>query len=210
MRYFISLCKIWKMVAVITGDIQDSRRIKNFDWVKKLKAILKKYALANRWEVFRGDSFQLEATPENALLVCFQIKLELILLKMDARMAIGIGEQAYKAKNVTESNGSAYVHSGDCFENLQKRQLAIQTDHPENDAYWNMVFDLAMLIANRWTANTAELILLALSQPTLNQKDIATMTDRKSQSNISAALKRSGNHEISRMIELFRQKMHTK
>lgn len=195
------------MIAVITGDIQHSRRIKDVDWLKQLKSILKKYAPVNRWEVFRGDSFQLEATPEQVLLVCFQIKLELILLKMDARMAIGVGEQSYKTKKVSESNGSAYVHSGECFEALQKRKLAIQTDDPEIDVYWNMVLDLAMLSAERWTSNTAELILLALSNPGLNQKEIATMTDRKSQSNISAALKRSGYHEIANMIELFSKKI---
>jgi len=198
------------MVAVITGDIRNSRRLKNFDWVKKLKVILKKYALPKRWEVFRGDSFQLETTPENALLVCFQIRLELLLLKMDARMAIGIGEQAFKAGKVTESNGSAYVFSGECFDKLQKNVLRIQTDNPENDVYWNLVLDLAMLTANRWTATTAVPILLALSNPNLNQKEIATLTDRKSQSNISATLKRSGYHEIAEMIQLFTQKMQSR
>ncbi|MFT4202777.1 MAG: hypothetical protein QM610_02580 [Chitinophagaceae bacterium] len=196
------------MVAVITGDIRNSRRIKNLDWVKKLKAILKKYADTNRWEVFRGDSFQLETSPEKALLVCFQIKLELLLLKMDAGMAIGIGGQTYKSKSVSESNGSAYIHSGECFESLQKKKLALRTDHPENDVYWNMVLDLAMLTANRWTANTAELVLLAFSNPLLNQKDLAAMTDRKSQSSISAALKRSGYYEMMRMVSLFNQKIN--
>ncbi len=198
------------MIAVVTGDIANSRRIKNTDWVEQLKTILKKYAPRNRWEIFRGDSFQFEANGDTVLLICFQLKLELTLLKMDARMAIGIGEQNYKAKKVTESNGTAYIRSGEEFENLQKRKLGIQTGNDDTDKYWNMTLDLAMLSADRWTVNTAELILLALSNPMLNQKDIAAMTHRKSQSNISASLKRSGYHEIANMIQLFSQKIYSK
>ncbi|PZP37651.1 MAG: transcriptional regulator [Pseudopedobacter saltans] len=197
------------MIAVITGDIVKSRKAKSFDWVKKIKLILNKYALPNRWEIFRGDSFQLEVQPENAVLVCFQIKLELILLNMDARMAIGIGEQSFKSSKVTESNGPAYVFSGDCFESLQKKKLAIKTSNETEDAFWNMTIDLAMLTASRWTATTAELILLSLSNPELNQKEIATKAEKKSQSNISAALKRSGYHEIVQMLLLFSSKIKT-
>ena len=193
------------MIAVITGDIVQSRRNKRLDWVEDLKAILVKYALKNRWEIFRGDSFQLEVSPEKALNIFFLIKLDMILLRMDARMSIGVGDQNYKGKKVTESNGSAYIRSGEGFENLQKRKLSIRTDDERKDAFWNVAIDLAMLAVDRWTVSTAELILLGLSNPQLNQKEMAELTHRKSQSTVSAALKRSGYHEIKELIDLFSQ-----
>ena len=55
--------------------------------------------------------------PENALHYAIRIKASLKSNEnIDVRMAIGIGDITYNAHKVTESNGSAFVFSGEKFE----------------------------------------------------------------------------------------------
>lgn len=75
------------------------------------------------WEIFRGDQFQLEVkNPENSLLVAIQIKALMKSLKLDVRMSIGIGEKTHNSKKISESNGTAFINSGELFERLKKKK----------------------------------------------------------------------------------------
>jgi hypothetical protein len=52
------------MKAVITGDIIDSRKSKDFTWIETLKNVLSGYGKnMSDWEIFRGDCFQLMIDP---------------------------------------------------------------------------------------------------------------------------------------------------
>ena len=63
------------MVAVITGDIINSREGDVKHWITNLKRILALYGTESMdWEIFRGDSFQLKLSPELALKAAFHIK----------------------------------------------------------------------------------------------------------------------------------------
>ncbi len=42
---------------------------------------------------------------------------------IDVRMAIGIGEKTYSGKRVSESNGPAFIYSGEKFETLKKTKI---------------------------------------------------------------------------------------
>ena len=116
------------MTGIITGDIINSKKSDPKQWLNALKTILNSYGKSPlTWEIYRGDSFQLEVNPNLALEACILIKATIKQFEnIDVRLAIGIGEKEYHSESITESNGSAFVNSGECFENLKKTTLAIK------------------------------------------------------------------------------------
>ena len=121
------------MKAILTGDIVNSRENTNpATWLTPLKKHLTSYGkMPSKWEIYRGDSFQLEIDdPENALLSAIKIKALIKRHdKLDVRIAIGIGQKTFNAPRITESNGEAFIFSGETFNKLdkQKRTLALKT-----------------------------------------------------------------------------------
>lgn len=197
------------MTAVITGDIVNSRAEPASQWLPILKEILKYYGKdPKEWEITRGDSFQLILKPEAALYAAFQIKAGIRQLRgLDVRMAIGIGEQDHKAEKISESNGSAFIRSGECFENLKKQNLGILTGDPEKDEIFNLLFELALLTMNNWSATVAETITASLKNPEKSQTELAKQLN-KSQSSLSEALKRGGFDEIMQLENFYRKKIN--
>jgi hypothetical protein len=193
-----------KMIAVITGDIINSREGKVEAWLSPLKSILNRYGKEPKdWEIYRGDSFQLSVAPEKALLAFLHLKSTIKQSKLyDVRAAIGLGEEQFNSKKITESNGSAYIYSGECFEGLKKQTLAIKSNNIKLDQSLNSMFSLSQLTTNNWSNTVAEVIQFAIENPNKNQKDIAQILN-KSQSSISEALKRGGFDEIMKMNEFY-------
>ncbi len=196
------------MVAVLTGDIINSRQGNVLQWLDILKNTLNQYGQESKdWEVFRGDSFQLVTTPDKALLAAIHIKAAIKASKQyDVRIAIGLGKQTYKAQKITESNGPAYVNSGLAFEGLKKDTLALKTNIPDLDQPLNIMLNLALLTANNWSSTVATVIVRVIEHPTKNQKDIAKLLG-KSQSNISEALTRGGYDEIMQLNTYYKQQI---
>ncbi len=194
------------MIAIITGDIVNSRKVPASKWMKVLKEILNKYGSSpKQWEIFRGDHFQLEVNVENAIWTAVMIKSYLKQIKdIDVRVAIGIGDKSYNSKKISESNGTAFVHSGQAFEGLNKNLLAIESDWPELDEEVNLYIDLASLIMNNWTPLTAYIVQHTAENPQLNQQEVAKLVNR-TQSNISIGLKRAGYDEIKRIDMRYRK-----
>ena len=188
------------MIAVITGDIINSRKGDVEKWLPYLKEVLNFYGEEPKnWEIFRGDSFQLSIAPEKAMLAAIHIKSVIKQAKLqDVRMAIGIGEEKYSSSKITESNGAAYIRSGECFESLKKQNLAIKSDNKTLDASVNTMLNLSLLITNHWSSTVAKVITTAIENPEKNQEKIAQLL-MKSQSTVSAALKRGGFEEIMQM-----------
>ncbi|XOV91359.1 MAG: SatD family protein [Bacteroidota bacterium] len=193
-----------KMLAVITGDIINSREEKAEHWVKTLKKTLNQYGSEPKnWEIFRGDSFQLSLAPEKALLAALHIKSTIKQTKsLDVKIAIGIGEESYSPKKITEANGTAYVNSGECFDSLKKQTLGIRTPNEQFDRSINIMLGLSLLIANHWSSTVSTVIRTAIEQPEKNQNNLAKLLKR-SQSTISEALKRGGFDEIMQMNEFY-------
>ena len=202
------------MIAVISGDIINSGNIASSKLMKTLKDFLKKYGSSPRnWEIFRGDQFQLELTkPEEAFLLCVQLKALIKQLgNIDVRIAIGIGEKTYSAPKITQSNGSAFVHSGRKFDLLKKENinLAIQTDDEIFDAEMNLFFRFALVFMDEWSAVSCEIVHTLLSYPEKNQSEIAeilginqsAVSQRIRRANIDL-LKDLNSHYISRVKQL--------
>lgn len=196
------------MIAIITGDIINSRDVKAQQWMPLLKSVLNKYGKEPKnWEIYRGDSFQIEVKPEYALDVAILIKSAIKQFKsLDVRIAIGIGEKTYQSKKITESNGSAFIYSGECFEKLKKQTLAIKTKWEDFDKTMNLLFDLASLTMNNWTSTSSLIIKTALDKPNANQEELASILLKK-QSNISTGLKRGGFDEIQKLLNYYKQEI---
>lgn len=200
------------MVSILTGDIIQSRRSKPSVWLRALKKELDKIGpTPKRWEIFRGDSFQLELSqPEDSFMIAMKIKCLLKAKSIDVRMAIGVGEKVYSAANITESNGQAFVLSGEKFESLKKEKqtLAIKTPWPEFDCDMNLILKLASIAMSKWTANSAEAIKIALEKPDLVQQALGKKLGIK-QNAVSGRLKRAYFNELTEVDALFRKKIRT-
>jgi len=164
------------MTSVITGDIIGSRQQTSKHWVEDLKKILSRFgATPSQWEVYRGDEFQIEIkNPEEALLSAILIKAHLKAIKLDARMSIGFGDKTHNAEKISESNGSAFIHSGELFETLKKQKvtLAIRTGDMVFDEKINLMIQLALTFMDHWLAQQAEFVAAAIENPTLLQEEL--------------------------------------
>lgn len=195
------------MISIITGDIINSRLVANKIWLPRLKKTLGRFGKEpSAWEIFRGDSFQLEVNAEEALRAAILIKATIKQIKdLDVRIAIGIGEKEQKSKKITESNGEAFVNSGLAFEVLnKKRTLSLRTPWPDIDDQLTLAIDLALLTMNTWPANAASYIQVAIENPTLTQQQLSQKLG-KSQGSISESLNRAGFDDIMRLEQKFRE-----
>lgn len=192
------------MIAVLTGDIKNSTAYPTDQWLPLLKGALGRFGEEPMdWEIYRGDSFQLQTSPERALEAAIYIKACLKQIRhLDVRIAIGLGKRSYRAEKLTESNGEAFVNSGQCFEGLKKTNLAIKGPEPEFDRHMNLLLELALLNMDHWTPALSKTVKTALENPKMNQNQLAALLD-KSQGNISEELKKAGFEEVGKMMQFY-------
>lgn len=196
------------MLAILTGDIINSRKEKASVWLPVLKEVLQSYGKTPaQFEIYRGDSFQLSTTPEEALKAAIHIKSAIKEFKdLDVRIGIGIGEQNHRAGKISESNGTAFVRSGESFESLKKQTLGITTGNSEMDELLNLLLSLALLTANNWSPTVAATVKAFFEHPGKNQTEVAAVLE-KSQSSLSEALKRGGYDEMMRLDIFYRKQI---
>lgn len=197
------------MTSIITGDIINSRKLASAHWMPGLKDVLNQYGKSpEHWEISRGDTFQLELKPELSLRVAIHIKAYLKTLKLDARMSIGFGEKNYQASKISESNGSAFVRSGEVFEQLKKlkNNLAVNSGNAVLDQEINLPLKLAQTFMNHWLAQSAEFVMLAIENPGWSQEEMGI----KLKINQAAVSKRRKRAQFDLVLELeqyFQQKI---
>ena len=198
------------MTGVITGDIANSRSVDASLWMAQLRQTLSRYGREpSQWEIYRGDSFQLETRPEMSLEVALHLKAAIKQYTgLNIRTAIGIGDKTFISDKITESNGSAFVYSGECFEQLKKQSLAIKTPCSDLDEQLNLMFMLASITISGWSSTSAAIIKAAIENPELNQKKLANLL-KMEQSNVSRGLKRGGYDEIIKMTAFFKKHIKT-
>lgn len=199
------------MIAVITGDIINSQSIAAHTWLQQLRAVLNELGREpETWQIYRGDSFQLEipaaATAlEKAMLIKASIKM---LKDIDVRLAIGIGEKSHASDKVTESNGDAFVHSGTLFERLRKEKqtIAVKTPWPGFDEEINPGLGLACAVMDRWLPNYAEVMRYTLLNGNLTQKELGKVMDI-AQNTVSDRQSRAYKDELLNYENLFSKKV---
>lgn len=202
------------ITSIITGDVVNSRKSQKTDeWLKELKETLSIFGKEPKdWEIYRGDSFQLEIRePERSLSAALLIKSSIKKFRqLDVRIAIGIGEKTYDAAKITESNGPVFVLSGECYENLKIKTLSIKSPWQDVNEHLNMLIDIATLTMDTWSTVTASVVKTALLNPGLTQKELASLMKKKSQSTISDSLKRAGFDEILKMEQFYENLIKSK
>ena len=200
------------MTAILTADIINSRKLSSKIWINDLKAFLNTFGQSpNDWEIYRGDEFQLEIkNPEDALLVAFQLKAFCKSIKLDVRISIGFGEKTYKSRKITESNGSAFIRSGETFETLKKQKLNLAIRSPDTifDEELNLMLKLSLSFMDNWLQQSAEFVIVAIQNPTLSQEEIGMLLGIN-QAAVSRRQKRA-NYELIKELDLyFRKKIKT-
>lgn len=164
------------MICVLTGDVKGSRKAKSTKWLESLKQLLSQFGKNPAdWEIYRGDEFQLALkNPEEALLIAFLIKAHLRTIGLDARMSLGLGNKTYSAKRVSESNGTAFIHSGEAFDTMKKNKttLVVQTDNVTFNKDMNLILRLGLSFMDNWLPQQAEYVALAIKNPKLSQEEM--------------------------------------
>lgn len=203
------------MIAVIKGDIINSRSISDPEqWLLPLKELFEKWGSApQQWEFFWGDFFQIEISdPADALAVAFEIKALVKSLAprdynkktspIDVRMAIGIGDKSYSSARISESNGEAFIYSGERFDTLKKEKitLAVRSPWTEIDEEVNLYLSLAQLFMDKWSLSSAEIVQAIWQMPSATQAEIGVKLGIK-QNSVSGRWSRANADEL-RAIEL--------
>lgn len=199
------------MIAVIKGDIIASREMDSQEvWLSPLKGILSTWGETPKdWELAWGDSFQLQiANPKEALYKAIAIKTLLRKTEVDARMAIGIGERTYHGEKVSESNGPAFIYSGEQFEQLKKEKvnLAVKSPWTDFNAEINLYLKLGGFIMDNWTVSSAEIMQIAMETPEITQDQIGTLLGI-AQSSVSNRWQRAKVDAILEIESMFRKKL---
>lgn len=165
------------MVAVLTADIVDSAQRPAAQWLGPLREFLGEIGRQPAdWDIYRGDEIQLRTAPELALLTAVRLKaLMRAQGTLDVRIAIGLGDESFRAARIGESNGTAYQRSGRAFGQLreQKTNLLADSGRPEADQVLNLLLKMALQFMDHWTRVSAEAVALALSQPDASQQELA-------------------------------------
>lgn len=209
------------MIAIITADIINSRKLVNQEiWITPLKKMLASYgSTPQKWEIFRGDYFQIEIEdPKEALLLSLKIKalMKSIVVtqgqkrptSIDVRIAIGLGTKEYTADRISESNGTAFINSGEKFEKLKKEKttLAIQSSFPNFDYEMNLYLKLAIIQMDAWTVNSATLFTTLFENPERKQAEIGAVLGIE-QNSVSGRFKRAHVDEILELDKMYRFKL---
>ena len=190
------------MICILTGDIKGSRKAKSKNWLAELKELFLQFGKNPAdWEIYRGDEFQIEIKDcEEALLIAFQIKAFLRTISLDARMSIGIGEKTSTAKRISESNGSAFVYSGEAFDVMKKNKINLVMQSADNqfNKDMNLLIRLGLSFMDNWLAQQAEYVLLAINNPKLSQEEMGEIL----KINQAAVSKRRKRANFDLMLEI--------
>jgi hypothetical protein len=89
--------------------------------MKDLKSVLNAYGRTERLGIYRGDSFQLVVDPADALVIVLLLKATIKQQSIRCSYGNRNGTIDYTSNKVTESNGSAFINSGECFEGLKNK-----------------------------------------------------------------------------------------
>ena len=160
--------------AVLTGDIVKSREVSpRSPLIETLKQALETVRQAHHAEynVYRGDSFQLvlPSAPSAAhAAITIRSKLRSQAPRKseswDARISVGFGSITYRGATITESDGTAFLYSGQGMDELAKtnRRLILKAPWESADRSLALVTRFADDIISNWSPYSAETAFYSL------------------------------------------------
>jgi len=174
-----------KTVAVITGDIIDSKGIENKEHlINSLNIIFQKlessFKFQYPFEIFRGDSLQaVMKQPKFTLRVLYLLKSGLISKSSDnqiynIRLSAGIGNVNFLQNDIKISNGVAFELSGTALDNMKffGKTIAITTENQKRNDMFLIMNQLSEELIQKWSKQAAEAVYLSLLNDH-KQKEIA-------------------------------------
>ncbi len=158
--------------VVLTGDVVSSARI-SIARKKKLRLHLEK--TCNRlqqqypdfqWQQYRGDSLQaiLIKNRKFALSVALQLQCMLISNDFHIRLALGIGNISYHAKDIITSDGTAFQQSGPMVDSLKLygRLIGISAENIPFMEEWQVHNESLNFLLQKLSAPQAQALYLYL------------------------------------------------
>ena len=198
--------------AVITADIVNSTKLSKGNQ-KKLMALLTSVLEGNKYEFYRGDSFQVFLkSPEDALLIALKIRVAAMKLPaetsapmIDVKLSIGIGAITLPLKTLKTATGEAFVLSGRAFDQMKASQRLIIRCGEKNNVVnlgLKVLSDFMDYLFNRLTYKQAAVVFELLMNRT--QVDAAKRL-KKSQATINKHTQSAGWPEIENLLNEYRQ-----
>lgn len=174
-------------VCVLTGDLIDSQRYQTEKYIEALRRILtdlEKMGKVVRYEIYRGDEFQITAVPEWGIRCALYIRAALKAQhsEWDAKISVAFGSETGKGG----SYGTAYLNSGEKLDKLSaNKRMQFAVEERELTA----LADTMDYIISGWSKTTARAVMTRLV--TRTGKEAAERLG-VSPANVSRALKRGG------------------
>ena len=199
-------------IAIITGDIINSRAHNSTEWMAKLKSCLNQWGdTPSAWEIYRGDEIQLRIEVKHALFAAIQLKALIKSIKgLDIRMGIGVGSETYIGTGVSESNGTAYQRSGRTLEALKENKvnLMLTSEDEEYNGTMNLMLKLASDFMDDWSPVSAEMVFFSLGSPNESQQNLAEQLNIK-QSAVSQRKKRARLDLVQELLVFYKQTINS-
>jgi hypothetical protein len=161
--------------AVITGDIVNSTLLEK-ETGRKLTKQIQQLFRSNKFEFYRGDSFQ--AYIKNAAealrlaLQCRTAAISLLpdeaIISTDIRISIGIGKVIAPVRQLKTAKGEAFALSGRAYDEIVKseKRLAITAGHSLANEALQVIADYLNAIFSTLTSKQAEVIYALLRDET--------------------------------------------
>ncbi|MEP6583610.1 MAG: hypothetical protein ABJA90_05070 [Ginsengibacter sp.] len=194
------------MQAVITGDIVNSTRLSPANektLLKSLEQILK----PNKYEFYRGDSFQvLIKEAGNSLRIALLCRTVAISIKekteTDVKVSIGLGEVEDNIKTLGSAKGEAFIISGRAFDSIEQTnaRLIISVGHTMANLSFQIIADYINSIYSKMTSKQAK-VIFQLLKGGLQQDVVKTL--KKSKSTISQHANSGRWSEIEKLISQY-------
>ncbi len=151
---------------------------------------------------FRGDGFQLATLPSQAFMAALQIRLTLLSLQSDARLAIAVAPAEQLRADLNQSTGQAFTLSGQLLDRLQDQRWDwLDPKHPITTAE-QLVLQLVSVQLQQLTARQAAVLLAYLQQHRPQHQQLATFFST-SRVNITHLLNQAQYGLISQTVDYF-------
>ncbi|MGY5452780.1 hypothetical protein ACVFI8_17830 [Agarivorans sp. MS3-6] len=206
-----------QQVAVLTGDLVGSSELDSQHFATLIHALSRTLADQSeryqcRYEIFRGDAFQLVLTNPTVAVECaLNIRLALRSVQShgksyDARIGIGIGVIDPLAELISRSNGEAFVLSGRGLDSLKRHYLGIFSDRPVFSQRMDLLTKFADLQIQQLTTKQANALALYWHLPEPSHAALAKQLN-SSRVNATKLLNQSQYQLLEEYKQYFKQLM---